>query len=199
MTDMMTATGWNPGFTLLWGLHVLSVFAFGVGIVFLVMLAIRTFTPAQLKSRGIWLIVAGAIVCLITVGVRGGPWTLHGAMRAPAGMQCGSMMNGMMHSRMEGMMERMTGGHDEHEGGDMTGMSMDDMAAMLEGKTGDAFDKAFLEGMIPHHQGAIDMARAAQTAAKHGEIREMAIDIMTTQQREIDMMRAWQREWGYIE
>ena len=36
--------------------------------------------------------------------------------------------------------------------GDMMDMSMADMGKMLERKTGDALDKAFLEGMIPHHQ-----------------------------------------------
>lgn len=77
-------------------------------------------------------------------------------------------------------------------------MTMQDMVQMLEGKTGDEFDKAFIEGMIPHHQGAIDMARAAQKSAKHAEIKEMADDIIEAQQREIDMMKEWQREWGYV-
>ena len=36
--------------------------------------------------------------------------------------------------------------------GDIMDMSMADMGKMLEGKSGDALDKAFLEGMIPHHQ-----------------------------------------------
>lgn len=36
--------------------------------------------------------------------------------------------------------------------GGMMDMSMTAMGKMLEGKTGDALDKAFLEGMIPHHQ-----------------------------------------------
>jgi uncharacterized protein (DUF305 family) len=38
-------------------------------------------------------------------------------------------------------------------------MSMRDMDSMMKGRTGDALNKAFLEGMIPHHQGAIDMAK----------------------------------------
>ena len=38
-------------------------------------------------------------------------------------------------------------------------MSMNDMSKMLEGKTGDALNKAFLEGMIPHHQAAVDKAK----------------------------------------
>lgn len=38
-------------------------------------------------------------------------------------------------------------------------MSMYEMEKMLQGKTGDELDRAFLEAMIPHHQGAIDMAK----------------------------------------
>lgn len=78
-------------------------------------------------------------------------------------------------------------------------MSMDDMMAELEGKTGDDFDKAFIEMMIPHHEGAIEMARAAQRSAKHQEIKDMAEDIISAQQSEIDMMRGWQQAWGYTE
>ena len=42
---------------------------------------------------------------------------------------------------------------------DAMSMSMNDMGKMLEGKTGDELDRAFLEGMIPHHQAAVDMAK----------------------------------------
>ncbi len=78
-------------------------------------------------------------------------------------------------------------------------MSMDDMMAELEGNTGDDFDKAFIEMMIPHHEGAIDMARAAQQSAKHQEIKDMAEDIISAQQSEIDMMKGWQQSWGYTD
>lgn len=76
-------------------------------------------------------------------------------------------------------------------------MSMDNMMTELEGKTGDAFDQAFIEMMIPHHQGAIDMARIVQKNAKHVEIKGMADDIISAQQGEIDMMKQWQKDWGY--
>ena len=42
-----------------------------------------------------------------------------------------------------------------------------DQAASLKGKTGDAFDAAFIREMIVHHQGAIKMAEAPPTRAKH--------------------------------
>lgn len=83
--------------------------------------------------------------------------------------------------------------------GEHASMSMDDMTAELDGKSGDEFDRAFIEMMIPHHVGAIEMARAAQQSAKHQEIKDMAEAIISAQQSEIDMMRAWQQAWGYTE
>lgn len=80
---------------------------------------------------------------------------------------------------------------------DEMGMSMDDMVASLKGKTGDAFDKAFLSEMIVHHQGAIDMANLAKQYAGHEEIKTMAEDIITTQTQEIEQMKTWQKEWVY--
>ncbi len=77
------------------------------------------------------------------------------------------------------------------------GMSMDDMVTSLKGKTGNEFDKAFISGMIDHHQGAIDMANLAKQYAGHDEIKSMAEDIITAQTEEIKQMKQWQEEWGY--
>lgn len=79
---------------------------------------------------------------------------------------------------------------------DMMSMSMSDMGAMLEGKTGDDLDRSFLEGMIPHHQGAVDMAKYL-SGAKHPELRQLGIEIMAAQNREIAQMKQWQKDWGY--
>lgn len=80
---------------------------------------------------------------------------------------------------------------------DHTGMTMDDMVNGLDGLEGDDFDKAFLEMMIPHHQGAIDMAELVLLNAKHDELKEMARAIISAQQTEIDQMRQWMSDWGY--
>lgn len=77
-------------------------------------------------------------------------------------------------------------------------MSMSQMTSSLRGKTGDDFDKAFINEMIEHHQGAIDMATLAKTSAKHDEIKKMADDIITAQTKEINQMKTWQNEWNYV-
>lgn len=67
----------------------------------------------------------------------------------------------------------------------------------LEGKTGDDFDAAFIADMIEHHQGAIDMAKLANSRAKHQEIKQLSNDIIAAQQAEIEQMRKWQKTWDY--
>lgn len=97
------------------------------------------------------------------------------------------MMNMMgMHTRTDnqGMM-------------DNDDMTMGEMSADLQGKSGDDFDKAFLSGMIAHHKGAIDMAKLVQANAKHDELKAMADDILSAQSKEIDQMQTWQTDWGY--
>lgn len=76
-------------------------------------------------------------------------------------------------------------------------MTMGGMVNELKGKTGDDFDKAFIEQMISHHQGAIDMAKLAQQYAKHDEMKNLADDIISAQAKEINQMHQWQSSWGY--
>ena len=79
----------------------------------------------------------------------------------------------------------------------MEGMEMKTMSQELTGKSGDEFDRAFISMMIEHHQDAVDMAKQAQTNAKHDEIKTLANEIITAQNREIDQMKDWQKQWGY--
>jgi uncharacterized protein (DUF305 family) len=80
---------------------------------------------------------------------------------------------------------------------DSMSMSMDDMASSLKGKTGNDFDKAFLSGMIVHHQGAVAMAELAKKNAKHEEVKQLSRTIISAQKSEITQMRQWQTKWGY--
>jgi len=72
---------------------------------------------------------------------------------------------------------------------------MRSMNVALEGKTGDDFDQAFLDEMIVHHQGAVQMAELASSSAKHQEIKDLAAAIVAAQNEEIGRMQSWQRSW----
>ncbi|GGJ42717.1 DUF305 domain-containing protein [Neoroseomonas lacus] len=62
---------------------------------------------------------------------------------------------------------------------------MDDMAVQT---TGD-IDRDFVAMMIPHHQGAIDMAQAVLRYGRNEQIRRIAQEIIVEQQQEIVAMR----------
>lgn len=96
--------------------------------------------------------------------------------------------------RMMGMGPKTMMGADTKSG---MMMGMNEMSHELEGKNSDEFDRAFINLMIDHHQGAINMANAAKLNAKHEEIKSLADDIITAQTSEIEKMRQWSKNWGY--
>lgn len=76
----------------------------------------------------------------------------------------------------------------------MQGM-MHDMNASLEGKSGDAFDKEFLDQMIVHHEGAVAMAQKVLEVSKRPELIKLANDIIKAQTAEIAQMKEWKAAW----
>lgn len=63
---------------------------------------------------------------------------------------------------------------------------------MMQSETIDAH---FIEQMIPHHEDAITMAKLAQTKAQRPEVKQLAQNIIDSQGKEINEMKAWYKEW----
>lgn len=110
-----------------------------------------------------------------------------------AGFAAGQAVN----NNHTGMM-RMMGMNTNKTATASNAMSMADMTTQLKDKTGDDFDKAFIDMMIKHHQGAIDMAKLVPERAKHQEIKTLGEAIISAQSKEINDMQQWQMDWGYV-
>lgn len=80
---------------------------------------------------------------------------------------------------------------------DHSAMTMHQMATGLDGLQGDTFDKAFIEMMIVHHEGAIEMAERIPANAKHVALKQLGRKITAAQSREITLMKRWLKDWGY--
>ncbi len=77
-----------------------------------------------------------------------------------------------------------------HDGG-MTNHSME----MDLGPADANFDLRFIDAMIPHHQGAVEMANVAQQKSKRPEIKKLADNIIKSQNQEITQMKQWRQAW----
>jgi uncharacterized protein (DUF305 family) len=73
--------------------------------------------------------------------------------------------------------------------------SMDNMTMALGHKTGDDFDMGFIDQMVIHHQGAIDMANQVLETSKRPELIQMANEIIIAQTKEINTMNQWKSDW----
>ncbi|PIG90577.1 DUF305 domain-containing protein [Gloeocapsopsis sp. IPPAS B-1203] len=81
---------------------------------------------------------------------------------------------------------------------DMQGMphnGMDHAMAMNLGPADENYDLRFIDAMIPHHQGAVEMAQEALEKSQRAEIRELATEIIAAQQREITQLQQWRQAW----
>ena len=73
--------------------------------------------------------------------------------------------------------------------GNMNNMAMD------LGSADANFDLRFIDGMKPHHQGAIVMAKEAQQKSQRPEIKKLADEIIMAQTKEITELQTWRKQW----
>jgi uncharacterized protein (DUF305 family) len=83
----------------------------------------------------------------------------------------------------------------------MHGMLSKAQMAALAAASGPEFERLWLEGMIYHHQGALDMARAQQEAQFKNRHQPYGIDVLVddmlnSQRAEIAKMQGWLTQWG---
>jgi uncharacterized protein (DUF305 family) len=78
-------------------------------------------------------------------------------------------------------------GQDDHHG--MPGMMTADEMAALHAAAGAEFDRLFLDMMIRHHEGAVQMAGILRADGVHPAVRQLAETIAASQQAEINQMR----------
>lgn len=60
-------------------------------------------------------------------------------------------------------------------------------------------DVTFVQGMIPHHRGALEMARVAEGRAQDPGVQDLASRIEAAQDPEIETMTGWLEDWGQPE
>lgn len=101
-------------------------------------------------------------------------------------------MSGWLTSWGEEVPEDMSGmdhgdmGHDMSSS--MPGMMSSEDMDKLKKSSGADFDKMFLEMMVEHHKGAVQMAETEKAKGEYGPAKKLAGDVITTQQAEIDKM-----------
>jgi uncharacterized protein (DUF305 family) len=83
--------------------------------------------------------------------------------------------------------------HSNMDHGSM-GMGSGEMARQMVMENGKYSDERFIDAMVPHHQGAIEMAKVALKNAKHEEIKELSHNIISSQQAEIEELKSIKKE-----
>src|SRR6476469_5258509 len=73
--------------------------------------------------------------------------------------------------------------------------SMDHGMSMNLGPADAEFDLRFIDAMIPHHEGAVQMAQEAQQKSQRPEIQKLAGDIISAQNKEVASLNQWRQAW----
>jgi uncharacterized protein (DUF305 family) len=88
--------------------------------------------------------------------------------------------------------------HDAGRTGHQHGGTTEPEPAQRHPDQGDDVDRAFVTGMVPHHQAAIEMAQVVLDRGRNPKVRALAQSIIDDQQNEINAMSALaQEKWGF--
>jgi uncharacterized protein (DUF305 family) len=120
-----------------------------------------------------WLLAAIALL-VASCGGAGGMGNIDEGQMEKQNRPAKEGMEGKDHSKMDG-----------GSGGMASGMMM---------KNGEYSDERFIDAMVPHHEGAVDMAEVALKNAEHEEIKRLAEDIVSAQEAEIKELKSIKRE-----
>lgn len=100
-----------------------------------------------------------------------------------------------MHMMPDGKMMKNDGTSMDMDHESMNSMMMD-MVANMRGKSGTELERVFIADMIPHHQGAVDMAKLLlQDQSIKPELRTFAENIISAQESEITQMNEWLKNY----
>jgi uncharacterized protein (DUF305 family) len=88
----------------------------------------------------------------------------------------------------------MSGMDHDQMGHGPEGMGSKGMARQMVMENGKYSDERFIDAMVPHHQGAIEMARVALENADHEEFVQLSENIVSTQQAEIEELKSIKQE-----
>jgi uncharacterized protein (DUF305 family) len=125
------------------------------------------------------LLLTVAFILAACGGAGGGQQGGESGSEQESGERTGGGMAGMDHSQM---------GHGSMD------MGSEGMARQMVMENGKYSDERFIDAMVPHHQGAVEMAEVALKNAEHEEIIELSRNIISSQQAEIEELKAIKEE-----
>jgi uncharacterized protein (DUF305 family) len=133
-------------------------------------------------------------VIAIAAGLTLASVAAYAQMQHGQGPMGSGMMGGHHAMMMQGGMGGQHGAQTEGDNGPSSlafrGINTKMHEAMNIAFTGDS-DADFVRGMIPHHQGAIDMAKTVLAFGKDPAVRKLAEDVVKAQEGEIAFMQDW--------